>query len=231
MIKFLFFSPIAFFAWLLTHSLAYAQDFPRRGIHNQQEPWAFRIVLDSRPRVLVAAFDDSLWAAWDTQRCRLFQVWKPVDKGVKFQGAVFNGEHGPQPVSDGLRFHQEPAEPAWYTQKQGKAVPAIVRYRGHRTGAPGEIHFSYQIILADAKTVISIEETPAFVAGPAPSLSRTFSVKGLPQGQQIALALTSDTATWNLQDPAGELRELNQQRFLVIQKNGKITLTGTWKNP
>jgi hypothetical protein len=222
--------PLAFLAWAATHSLALAQDPPRRGIHNSQEPWAFRIVLDARPRVLVAAFDDSLWAAWDTQRCRLFQVWKPGALGVNLTGAVFNGEHGPQPVSDGQRFHQEPAEPAWFVEHQGKIIPAVVRYRSHRTGAPGEIHFVYHVILADAKTVISIEETPAFVAGPAPSLSRTFSVQGLPQGQQIALALTGDAATWSLQGPAGELRERNQQRFLVIQKNGEITLTGTWKN-
>jgi cytochrome c len=222
--------PISFLAVIALHCTVAAQEPPRRGIHNPQEPWAFRVVLDSRPRILVAAFDDSLWAAWDTQRCRLFQVWKPGDQGVRLQGAVFNGEHGPQPVSDGQRLHQEPAEPAWFVQDQGKGAPAVVRYRGHRTGTPGELHFSYEVILADGKTVISIEETPAFIGGTAPSLSRKFVIQGLPKGKQMALQLSGDASTWSLQGPAGELVDRNHQRFLIIQNNGKVTLTGTWKN-
>lgn len=224
------FTPLACLIWAGSTLFTVAQEIPRRGIHNLQEPWAFRTVLDARPRVLVAAFDDSLWAAWDTQRCRLFQVWKPGAQGVNLTGAVFNGEHGPQPVSDGQRFHQEPAEPAWFIKDQGKAVPAVVRYRSHRTGAPGELSFSYQVTLANGKTVVSIVETPSFNAGSDPSLSRKFSIQGLPQGQQVALQLTGDTATWSAKGSAGQLRDLENKHYLVIGQNGDVTLVGTWKN-
>jgi cytochrome c len=224
------FYQISCLAWVASSLLAVAQDAPRRSIHNPHEPWAFRVVLDSRPRVLVAAFDDSLWAAWDTQRCRLFQVWKPGAEGVKLQGAVYNGDHGPQPVSDGVRLHQEPAEAAWHCQDQGKMAAAIVRYRGHRTGGPGELCFSYQVMLADGKTVISIKETPSFMGGSAPTLARQFSIQGLPQGQQVALQLTGDSSLWRVQGPAGELRDRDNHHELLIRQNGKVTLLGTWKN-
>lgn len=224
------FYPIACIAWATTNLLAVAQESPRRGVNNTQEPWVFRVVLDSRPRVLVAALDDSLWAAWDTQRCRLFQTWKPGELGVKLQGAVFNGAHGPQPVSDGTRLHQEPAESAWYALEKQEPIAAAVRYRGHRTGAPGELSLSYQLTMPDGNAVIAIEETPTFRASSGPSLSRKFSVQGLPQGQQIALQLSGDAAIWRTEGANGEFRELGQHRYLVIRQNGEITLVGSWKN-
>jgi len=62
------------------------------------EPWAFRSVLDSTPRVLTLALHDQLWAAYHTDSCSLFKVWKG---NVRFQGAVYDQAHGPQPESLG----------------------------------------------------------------------------------------------------------------------------------
>jgi cytochrome c len=213
-----------------TTSFLAAEDAPRRGVKNDQEPWVFRTVLDARPRVLVAALDDSLWAAWDTQRCRLFQVWKPGEQGVKLQGAAFDGAHGPQPVSDGSRMHEEPAEPAWYLPGKGEPTTAVVRYRSHRTGKPGELTLSYQVILDEQKAVVAVEETPSFVAGSAASLSRKFLIKGLPDGKQIALRVSGDASVWSASGVAGELKATGEYRYLVIRKNGEVTLLGSWKN-
>lgn len=225
------FCQIFFVSFFAAGSLASAQDAARRGIDNPQEPWVFRTVLDARPRVLVAAFDDSLWAAWDTQRCRLFRIWKPGDQGVKLQGAVFDGAHGPQPVSDGTRLHEEAAEPAWYARDKDQAVPALVRYRGHRTGAPGELGLAYQVILPNGRTAVSVEETPSFVSGSGSSLSRKFTIQGLPPGGQIALQLSGDASIWRSQGTAGGLRDRGNNLYLVIDKNGEVTLIGSWGNP
>ena len=230
MMKPQFFLPIPFLLFVASTGSLVSQDPPRRSIENPHEPWAFRTVLDARPRVLVAALDDSLWAAWDTQRCRLFQVWKPGEQGVKLQGIVFDGAHGPQPVSDGSRLHEEPAESAWFLPGEREPVAAAVRYRGHRTGVPGQITLAYQVVLPDGGTMISIEETPSFKADAGPSIARRFSIKGLPQGLQVALQLGGATTTWRAEGRAGRLHDRGNRRHLVINENGEVTLVGTWKS-
>ncbi|TAE74424.1 MAG: hypothetical protein EAZ65_01760 [Verrucomicrobia bacterium] len=230
MMKFQLFNPISFLLFIASTSTLVSQEPPRRGIGNPSEPWAFRTVLDTRPRVLVAAFDDSLWAAWDTQRCRLFQIWKPGEQGVRLQGIVFDGAHGPQPIVDGSRLHEEPAESAWFLPGEREPVAAAVRYRGHRTGVPGQITLTYQVMLPDGESMISIEETPSFKADTSPSMARRFSIKGLPQGLQVALQLGGDTSTWRVEGRAGKLHDRGDRRHLVIKENGEVTLVGTWKS-
>ena len=208
-----------------------AEDAPRRGVKNDSEPWVFRTVLDARSRVLVAALDDSLWAAWDTQRCGLFQVWKPGAEGVKLQGAAFDGAHGPQPVSDGSRMHEEPAEAAWYLPGKGEPKVATVRYRSHRTGKPGEMTLTYSVSLGEGHGSVTVEETPSVAAGDVSSLSRKFTIAGLPQGKQIALRVSGDAGIWRASGAAGDLQRSGDHGYLVIRKNGDVTLVGSWKAP
>jgi hypothetical protein len=85
-------------------------------------------------------------------------------------------------------------------------------------------------MLADGKTVISIKETPSFMSGSALTLTRQFSIQGLPQGQQVALQLTGDNSIWRVQGTAGVLRDRDNHHELLIRQNGKVTLLGTWKN-
>lgn len=195
---------------------AFAAEPARRGPQNPDEPWLFRTVLDDRPRVAVAALGDALWAAWDTQSCRLYQVWQPGALGVKLTGAVFDGKHGPQPMTDGTMLLREPAGAAWLSD--GKS--ASVRYRGHRLGAPGEVTFLYEIMLPGA--VVSVEESPRL---DGTKLTRTFHIAGLPEGKALTLALTdaawSSSGTTALEGSADGAR-------LIFSANGSSTLSHTW---
>lgn len=225
LLRFSFFSVL----FLAALSMLSADESSRRGVKNLEQPWVFRTVLDARPRVLVAALDDGLWAAWDTQRCRLFQVWKPGAEGVKLQGAAFDGAHGPQPVSDGSRLHQEPAEAAWFLPGQGEPKVAEVRYRSHRTGKPGELTLTYAVQLGEGSGMAVIEETPSVVVGDGAVLTRKFSVSGLPAGKQLALRLEGARSLWSVAGDAGEWKSVGDALYVVIRKNGEFTLVGSWK--
>ncbi|MFN7120139.1 MAG: cytochrome C, partial [Saprospiraceae bacterium] len=58
------------------------------------DPWVFRSVLDSIPRMLTVALNDNLWAAYSAQTGALYKTWKGT---VNFDGAVYTTAHGPQP--------------------------------------------------------------------------------------------------------------------------------------
>ena len=62
------------------------------------QPFAFRSVLDEQPRIITLALHDDVWAAYHTDSCSLYKVWKGH---VQFQGAVYDNAHGPQPISIG----------------------------------------------------------------------------------------------------------------------------------
>src|SRR5678809_1119717 len=62
------------------------------------QPWAFRSVLDSQARILTIALHDDLWVAYHTDSCSLYKAWRGY---VHFQGAVYDNNHGPQPISIG----------------------------------------------------------------------------------------------------------------------------------
>jgi hypothetical protein len=63
-----------------------------------RDPWVFRCVLDKNPRMVVIALHEHLWVAYDTTTCSLYKAW---DGDVKFQGAVYDDIHGPQPETRG----------------------------------------------------------------------------------------------------------------------------------
>lgn len=188
----------------------------RRGPGNPDEPWLFRTVLDDRPRVAVAALGDALWAAWDTEACRLFQVWRPGSAGATLTGAVFDGKHGPQPMTDGVVLLREPGGVAWFTE--GKKAP--VRYRGHRLGAPGEVTFLYEIKVPGA--IVAVAESPRLDGS---TLVRTFRIEGLPEGTSLILSLGE--AAWSVSGAAALERGGDGAR-LLFSTNGTSTLAGVW---
>ena len=61
-------------------------------------PTAFRCALDNRPRMLVIDFGDGLFAAYDTQSCFLYKVWRGR---VNLTGTVYDSKHGPRPSARG----------------------------------------------------------------------------------------------------------------------------------
>lgn len=95
-------------------------------------PWVLRGNLDGRPRVLQFALAPGLWAAYDTERQSLYQVW---EGDVMFEGTVYDYRHGPQPVSQGAWFLRDAVGAQWFIEADGAEIPARIQYLGHEYGA------------------------------------------------------------------------------------------------
>jgi hypothetical protein len=74
-----------------------SSDHKNRG----RDPWVFRLNLDYRPRMLVLALDNELWAAYDMQSPRMYKSWKG---GINFNGPMYDDRHNVQPSSKGHTY-------------------------------------------------------------------------------------------------------------------------------
>lgn len=200
----------------------------RRGPSNAAEPWVFRTVLDERSRVIVAALGDAAWAAWDTEACKLYQVWRPGPDGVKLTGAVYDGEHGPQPSTDGQRYHEESRDAAWFIDA---GAPARIQYRGHRFGGPERVSFIYQLALPGKDAEVVVEESPSLGIGRNAVLVRSFRISGLPPSAKISLKLAGERGVWSVSGGVAQLKPAGDGMSLIFTGNGDAKLTGRWALP
>ena len=60
------------------------------------DPWAFRSVLDMKPRMLTLALDTECYVAYDLANCKLYKAWKG---GVLMEGAPYTNKKNVQPES------------------------------------------------------------------------------------------------------------------------------------
>jgi cytochrome c len=149
-----------------------------------RDPFAFRAVLDEKPRMLVLALRPDFWVAYDAERAALYKVWQG---GVHFTGAVYDWQHGPQPTSQGRAWLVSPWQEPWQVARGGLPLPARVRYRGHAL-AGGRATLLYDLELGDAGR-IRVEESPEAVHAPdgARGFERRFTTAGVPPGVELRL--------------------------------------------
>lgn len=156
-------------------------DTPQR----PHDPWVFRSVLDSIPRMLTVALNDNLWAAYSAQTGALYKTWKGT---VNFDGAVYTTAHGPQPSTLGdAYFINQYAEP-WTVILNGKAEKPTIQYRGHRFDNE-QVTINYDLQLKDGKTIIKVHETPEYVTNEngRVGFERTFELEGVPADAQVMM--------------------------------------------
>lgn len=131
------------------------------------DPFVFRSVLDKHVRIVTAALDEELWAAWDTTTCGLYKAWKG---GVRFEGTVWTNTHGPQPTTKGVEYMRGFEKPVWSALAiRGAGTPEArldpleckARWRGHEIMA-GRLVLKYAIDLADGRSIL-VEERAEFV--------------------------------------------------------------------
>lgn len=146
------------------------------------DPWVFRSVLDSVPRMLTVALNDNLWVAYSAQNGSLYKAWKG---GVNFDGAVYTTIHGPQPSTLGNTWFQNEYAAPWTIEMSGKPVAYEVAYRGHRF-IKGQVNVNYDLVLADGKA-IHINERPEYVSNSngQTGLERTFFTSDVPSGAKL----------------------------------------------
>jgi cytochrome c len=172
-------------------SSAYTFDKPkpvRNAIADVQRPrkeWVLRSVLDSRPRILSIALHDNLWLAYNTKTASLYKAWTGK---INFGGPVYTSSHGPQPVSSGTTYMEEPDENPWRVLVDGKQVTPEVNYKGHVI-KDNQVTLKYELAFQGKK--ISIEEKPEFTeAGKGKAgFERVFTVADIPAGVELSLMM------------------------------------------
>jgi cytochrome c len=157
------------------------------GPERPRDIWAFRSVLDRRPRVLTLALHKDLWVAYDATNCGLYRAWTGE---VKFDGAVYTSTHGPQPTTLGnLHLPGIVDEPVWRLERNGAPVAVRPEFKGYRI-LNNQATLQYRFRLPDRREVW-IYERPE-VVGTAEGqvvLERLFRVEGLRPGEQIRLLM------------------------------------------
>ncbi len=116
-------------------------------------PWVIRGNLDGRPRMILFALAPGLWAAWDTKTVSLYQVW---EGGVRFDGAAYNYQHGPQPASEGAALIRNEGQTRWFLEVDGEERGAEVTWRGHEYSpdrGTAALHFTLEA--GDNRLVLS----------------------------------------------------------------------------
>jgi cytochrome c len=151
------------------------------------DPWAFRSVLDKKPRMLTLAFDTSLYAAYDLQSCSLYKVWKG---GVLMEGAPYTDKKNVQPTSWGTTYEVDTTGIAkWTVEVDGQSLTPNVIHKGHYFKGD-EIHLKYMMILPTGDTLY-VDENPAFVRiNGLPGIKRSFKVTA-PEDRSIAIKHSS----------------------------------------
>ncbi len=87
--------------WLATGAMsggiAFAADPPARG----RDPWAFRLTMENKTRMLVVALRSDLWAAYNPANGTLHKVWSG---GMQFRGKVYDfGQRNS--ITQGTTYH------------------------------------------------------------------------------------------------------------------------------
>lgn len=149
------------------------------------DPWVFRSVLDSMPRMLTVALHDDLWAAYSAQNGAIYKVWRG---GVNFDGAVYTTAHGPQPSTLGDAYLINTIEQPWAVVVEGKTESPQIQYRGHRFDKKGKVKIHTELKLSNNQTVTVWEQPEYFTneTGQA-GLERLFTVSDLPKGANLQL--------------------------------------------
>lgn len=145
--------------------------------------WAFRSVLDKKPRMLTVALDSQMYVAYDLEQCTLYKAWKG---GVSMEGAAYTAKKNIQPTSWGTPYTSD-GQQQWIVERNGKKEVSEITSKGY-VFKEGQLYLKYNLALKTGDT-ISIKERPEFVKGKSgePGLERWFKTIGVPQGVSISL--------------------------------------------
>lgn len=148
------------------------------------QPWVFRSVLDQQPRIITLALHDDLWAAYHTDSCSLYKVWKGH---VLLQGAVYDNAHGPQPISIGDAWMVNPHKHPWSVKHNEQEVLKEVKYTGHLL-RKGRAILKYNLICQDG-SIIQVEEQPEFLERDGQiGFERLFRLTNVPDGYDVSMS-------------------------------------------
>src|SRR5688572_1114364 len=158
-------------------------------VERPRDPWAFRSVLDRKPRMLTLALDTACYASYDLANGTLYKVWKG---GVLLEGAAYTDKKNIQPTSWGTEYEKD-LHNKWSVTVNGVRDSFRIVNKGYRFHN-NQVTLKHHLILPGSDTV-RIEETPEFVRKRDNhySFDRKFSTQHVPEGVVIALHSGTDT--------------------------------------
>ena len=183
------------------------------GIERPHSPWVFRSVLDSMPRMITLALNEKMWAAYSTQDCKLYKVWRGF---VNFDGAVYNTVHGPQPNTIGDAFISNAISSPWFVINGDKKEIPNVKYKGHEF-KNGQVSLHYELGIGNDR-YIQVKETPEYLTK-SPSgngFERRFKVESDYPNLRVGLQLK-----------ASSISDVNKKdgSLLGVDTNGEFKIT------
>src|SRR6187401_1742273 len=126
--------------------------------YRPMDPWAFRTVLDKKPRMLTLALDSTFFVAYDLASCTIYKAWKG---GVTLEGAPYTNKKNVQPMSWGKSYFTDSlARFKWVVNVDGKDNFPKVISKGY-SFLQNQITLKYQLVLSSGDTV-RVEEQPEF---------------------------------------------------------------------
>jgi len=155
-------------------------------VDRPHNPWVFRSVLDSQARMVTLALHDDLWAAYNTNDCAIYKVWKGH---VHFDGAVYTTVHGPQPTTVGDSYI-EPQNQNWAIRDNGQVKSVAVQYNGHEL-KDGSAILKYTLTDGQGRSMNVLESPDYFENNEGRSgLVRNFTTSNVPPGVEVILQTT-----------------------------------------
>ncbi len=163
-------------------------------IERPLDPWAFRSVLDRKPRMLTLALDSACYVAYDLANMKLYKVWKG---GVLLEGTVFTNKKNIQPTSWGTPYvDNEDLYNKWVIRNGTKEISAQWKYKGYAL-KDKQIRIWSEAHLENG-AVIQVEEEPEFVKDREgkPGFQRKINIKGLPTNYSVELCSSTQCVSW-----------------------------------
>lgn len=169
------------------------EDSPR--IERPTGVWAYRSVLDKRPRMLTLALNKECHVAYDLGRCAPYKVWKG---GVLMEGAPYTQKKNVQPTTWGTAYVQDSLlGESWFVKSDGKDILAKITNNGYAF-KKNQIYLKYTLVLSSGDS-IQVEERPEFVQSTKKmiGLERWFKTSKVPSGASVHIRFGEDTLKLN----------------------------------
>lgn len=166
---------------------------PSDTVQRPLDPWAFRSVLDKKPRMLTLALDSSMYVAYNLAHGTLYKAWKG---GVMMEGAPYTHKKNVQPTSWGIPYWSDSVQQAqWVVQSEESDQTVEYVNQGYSL-RDNQVRLNYALVLSSGDT-IHVQEQPEYVTSDTelPGLERTFTVTDLPAGTTLALQSRDTTLT------------------------------------
>ncbi len=184
---------ILFFVICIIFSLAACDNKKPGQSQRPRDPWAFRSVLDKKPRMLTLALDSACYVAYDLAHCTLYKAWKG---GVTLEGAAYTNKKNVQPTTWGATYFVDTLQHSeWIAEFEGKRDSFQIVSKGYVL-QDNEIYLKFELTLSSGDT-IRIVERPEFIRSKTgkPGLERLFKTSGIPDGATVSLKSRDTTFT------------------------------------